>query len=145
MGSSSGSSIAAQGYRNAQQAVYGAASFNIGVVNVNEARNLNDIARQLPRTLSTQRAQASSSGFTVGSKSFQSIYSESIDSFLREADRVRENAEFERQRIWYEAQSRAAALENQALAAEAAGRAQRAQGMTSMFQGITRAFGGFGG
>lgn len=137
---SSGSSIQAEAYRNAAQAVYGAARFNIGIVNVNESRKLADIAIAIPRTLSTQRAQAGSSGLAVSSKSFNMITTETLDTFLRKANQLRDDAEYERKRIWYEAQVRATNLENQARAAEYAGQVQRGQMIGSLFKGIARLF-----
>lgn len=140
MGMSSGSSMQADSYRQAAQAVYGAARFNIGLANVNEARNLNTLSLAIPRLLSTQRVQAAASGFAVGSKSFNMITNETLDNFMRQARHLREDADYERQRIWYEAQVHATNLENQARAAEVMGRAQRAQQMGSLLGSITRLF-----
>lgn len=144
MGSSTGASQQAAAYRQSAQAVYGAAAFNIGVLNVNLNRKLEDSGRLLRRTVSTQTAQAAGSGFRVGSKSFMAIRNETVTEVLRRADQLREDAEFERQRIWYEAQVRATNLENQARAAEAAGRAQRLGQFQQVFGGIQRIVGGLG-
>ena len=140
MGASSGANFQAESYRSSAQSVMQAASFNIGVVNVNLARNLNDLSRSIPKILGTQRAQAAGSGFSVASKSFQAIFSESLDTIERQADHVRQDAELERQRIWFEAQSQAAALENQARAAELQGRLASSRAIQSTISGISRLF-----
>lgn len=138
----SGTSIQADSYRQAAQATMQAASFNIGVLNNNLSRRLGDVSRQLHRTAGTQKAQAAGTGFSVASKSFRMIENETIDGFLSQANDLRKDAEYERQRIWYEAQVRAVNLENQARAAEEAGRRQQFQQMQGLLGGITRIFGG---
>ena len=141
MGASSGPSMQAQSYRSAIQGTYGIASYNIGVVNVNLSRQLEQITKKIIQTTSTQRAQAGSTGLAVGSKSFQMIQRAGIDEFLNTANDVRENAEIERQKIWYEAQLEANALENRARAAEEAGNRQRQQQFASLTQSVTKGFG----
>lgn len=136
-----GSSIQADAYRNAIPGVYGIANFNIGVVNRNLARGLDDLSKKLIRTTSTQRAQAAGTGFSVASKSFQQIQTETVDVILAKANDIRSDAELERQRIWYEAQVEAVNLENRARAAEIA---QRTQNMQMLTQGISRIMGAFG-
>lgn len=137
-----GSSGQADAYRNAIPGVYGIANFNIGVINNNLSRSLGDLALNMHRTTSTQRAQMAKSGFSVGSKSFQMLHAETINDALSKADDLRQDADLERQRIWYEAQVEATNLENRARAAEYQSQAQSAQQMFSIMRGIGGALGG---
>jgi hypothetical protein len=127
-----GASFQAASLRSAIPSVYGAANFNMGVVRVNLSRQMEHLTKTMTRTLSTQRAQAASSGLSVASKSFQALSIETAEAGLNAARNARQNAHIEQQRIWYDAVTRATALENQARAAEAAGRAQQSQAFRSL-------------
>lgn len=136
----SGGSNEAAAYRQSAQGVMNAAAYNIGIVNVNLGRELDSISTQIFKTTSTQRAQAAGTGFQISSKSFQMLTNETLNVSLRAADDAIKNAEYQRQKIWYEAQLQATSLENQARAAEIQGRAAQQQSMFGLISGITRLF-----
>ena len=142
MGFGGGGSIQADSHRSAIPGVFGIAQHNIGIVNKNLSRQLKELHGNLIRTTSTQKAQAAGTGFSVSSKSFRSIENETMQVIISQANDLRENAELERQKIWYEAQVQAVQLENQARASEVAARAQRQQATGAAITRIVSLFGG---
>ena len=129
-----GSKQQSQSLLSAAESVRGAAAFNIQVVNINLQRQLEALSQELRTTLSTQTAQSGGSGLAIASGSFQSIFTETSNQILKEQRHARQDAEIERRRIQFEAESQAIALQNRAAAA-------RLQGRQDAFQGISRLFG----
>lgn len=137
---SGGSDMAAASYRQHAQSVMQAAQFNIGVLRWNTARDLEGIAKTIPRAVSQQRAQAAHSGFNVNSKSFRMINHETVDELLSKAEDMRKATELQAQAMYYDAQVQATNLENRARLSEQQGAFQQQQGITRVFQTLLGGF-----
>jgi hypothetical protein len=143
MGASSPThSFQAASARSQIPGVFNLARMDINAVNVKMKRDLGQISRQISTMASKQRAEAASTGFAVGSKSFLAVMADTTTQLESTASDVRTDAELQRQRIWYSAQLQAQQLENRARFAEVQGRvasaARMQSGIKSLIGGISR-------
>lgn len=138
---SQGAAIQQAGFRSSQIGINNTAAFNESVVNFNLKRDLADLGRQIMQTASTQRVQAAASG-TAG-KSALLVMSETLSVFELGAQRLKNNAEIERNQIRYAAQLRNIEIQNQANFAAFQASQQKSQAIGGIFSQIGSLFGGF--
>jgi murein L,D-transpeptidase YcbB/YkuD len=113
-----GALLSAGGYRASAQAVQGAAAFNLGIDDLNTQRQLDAVSRQYQRTISSQIAQAASSGISVTGRSAILLRNEAADSFGNQFIDLKIDAENKRRSVIYESNVKQTQLENQARAEE---------------------------
>ena len=120
-----GANLQASQYRTASAATKAQANYNIAVSKLNFNRQLSLISRDISRTLSSQKAAAASTGFSVSSQSFLEVANETLSTFERETIKMK-NTQLQREReIQFEADKQRARLENQARGAEFQGQVAR--------------------
>lgn len=131
-----GYQMQAAGARTAAASTLNAAYYNVKINNLNANRNLDALSRQIGGFTSRQVAQASTSGASVGSKSFLMVYNDSLNTFTRQAADMRSATKYQNQSEIYAAQSRAVAYENQARMFEWQADVASSQSKSTLAQGL---------
>jgi hypothetical protein len=139
-----GGRMQADAYRQHAAALMQAAQYNAQIVAYNRNLQLKHLAQAIPRTISTQTAQAANQGLSVASKSVRMIHNETMYVAGQKANEMRVAADLEIQKIYYDAQVQAMSLENQARAAEYSGRMGMMQSMMGSFNQMFRGLQGMG-
>lgn len=113
-----GLNVTAGGFRSSGQSAVDASIYNAELTVLDLKRQEEFIRRQIPRVISSQRAQASGSGFDVASQSTLNIMNSTLDSIDREVIIGRQNAQLQVNSQLYQGKVAQAESENRARAAE---------------------------
>lgn len=116
--SSSGSMLNAAMLRQQKESLKATVQFNRDIDNINVSRSLQKLSNDFTKLTGLNQAAAAAQNLNVGSKSFQILRNETLDSFSRQFSAVRTDAINRDLARNYQADINAVQLENQARAEE---------------------------
>lgn len=145
LGDIAGTAQSVSSYNSAGSAAISAAGYNIGVIDINLNRQLNDIALELRSFSSRQKSQIAASGVKVTSKSALVVMNDALSKFEKEAVLARENAELQKNRELFVAEQQQQALKTQRTGSILEGIFSGGQSITSLLSAFTGGDGAEGG
>lgn len=126
--------LGAASYRSAGISSIATANYNIGLDQVDTARQLDTLSRNAASVFSTQRAQMAKSGISISSRSFLADTNSTLSNYERQIVQMRNSATQRQQIMLYEGQAAQVQYENAARATEYQGTIKQYESSIGSYQ-----------